>query len=460
MKMFIALLMLAHSVAAGAAERAEDYAYGIPIHADVQAALQEIEIPAAVYRGVTRSDLGDLRVFNGQGDVVPHGLRPRAAAGVENVANVGLPVFPFYAQAGVKGDDANVRVEKRRDGTIISIQSGIKSNVPDQRLQGYLIDASALKQPIKALRLDWRSNAEGFVGKVRISGSDDLTAWTMLVDPAALVRLTFGGQQLNQNRIELPRAKYKYLRVSWPDQQAPLEALSVVAEPAGTQAAVRRVWQPVNGSTLPAKANEYVYDLGGVFPFDRVRVELPQINTLAQLQILARRKASDEWRLKTSSMVYRLRRGDADAISPEIIVGSDGERYLLLRADSRGGGVGAAVPVVQIGWLAQKLVFAARGSRPFQLAYGNSSAKAAAYPIESLIPGYKTDAEFEVKPAALGEPVTLAGSARMRTPMDYKKWSVWIVLVLGVAALGWMAYRLSRQVSQAPSRSPPTDKPK
>ena len=66
MKMFIVLLMLAHSVEINAAERAEDYAYGIPIHADSKEALQEIEIPAAVYRGVTRSDLGDLRVFNGK----------------------------------------------------------------------------------------------------------------------------------------------------------------------------------------------------------------------------------------------------------------------------------------------------------------------------------------------------------------------------------------------------------
>ena len=71
MTTLIVLLMLVQSIAVGAAERAQDYAYGIPIHADVQAALQEIEIPAAVYRGVTRSDLGDIQVFNGQGDVVP-----------------------------------------------------------------------------------------------------------------------------------------------------------------------------------------------------------------------------------------------------------------------------------------------------------------------------------------------------------------------------------------------------
>ncbi len=106
------------------------------------------------------------------------------------------------------------------------------------------------------------------------------------------------------------------------------------------------------------------------------------------------------------------------------------------------------MPVIHIGWPPQKLVFAARGAGPFQLAYGNSEAKAASYPIDSLIPGYKTESEFKVKPAALGEQVTLSGAARLRKPPDYKKWALWGSLILGVCVLGWMAYRLSRQISK------------
>jgi hypothetical protein len=456
MKTVAVLLMFLQTVTAGAAEGPHDYAYGIAIHADATEALQEFEVPAAVYRGVTRNDLGDVRVFNGQGEVVPHALRPRMALRVENNASVDLPVFPFYGQVGDKTDDAKIRVEKRRDGTIVSIQSRTKSNAPDQRLRGYLVDVSTLKQPVKALMLDWRSSPEGFVGKVSIAGSDDFAAWTTLIDQAALVRLTFGGQQLNQNRVELPRTKYRYLRVTWPDHQVPLESLKLVAELADNQVAVRRVWQSVTGSTVSTKTGEYVYDLGGVFPFDRLHLELPQINTLAPLQILARQKSSDEWRPKTNAVVYRLRRGDAEVTSSEITMSGDGERYLLLRAEQKGGGIGTGVPLLQIGWIPQKLVFAARGVGPFQLVYGNSAAKATAYPIESLIPGYKTDGEFQVKQAALGDPVTLAGATRLREPIDYKKWTVWIVLVLGVAALGWMAYRLSHQIS--PPSSQPTDK--
>ena len=53
------------------------------------------------------------------------------------------------------------------------------------------------------------------------------------------------------------------------------------------------------------------------------------------------------------------------ARSPEIALTNVGERYWLLRVDPKGRGVGEGVPILQIGWPPQKLVFAARGGGPF-----------------------------------------------------------------------------------------------
>jgi hypothetical protein len=60
--------------------------------------------------------------------------------------------------------------------------------------------------------------------------------------------------------------------------------------------------------------------------------------------------------------------------------------------------------------------------------------------------------------------VTLADAARLREPIDYKKWALWGSLILGVLVLGWMAYRLSRRMSKprvdTAAESQATDKPK
>jgi hypothetical protein len=182
-------------------------------------------------------------------------------------------------------------------------------------------------------------------------------------------------------------------------------------------------------------------------------VELPEKNTLAQVQLLSRAKSNDEWRMVTAALVYRLSEGDAELTSPDIIVNGDGEPHWLLRVDPQGGGIGSGVPSIQIGWVPQKLVFAARGEGPFQLAYGSAQVRPASFAIERLVPGYKSDAEFKIQPAKLGEPVTLAGAARLRAAWDYKKIGLWATLILGVAALGWMATGLARQVGKKSPRA-------
>jgi hypothetical protein len=189
-----------------------------------------------------------------------------------------------------------------------------------------------------------------------------------------------------------------------------------------------------------------------------LRVELPQVNSLVQVELLTRAKSNDEWRAVLSAVAYRLRQGDTEVSSPEIAVTTKGERYWLLRADQKGGGVGGGAPSLRVGWVAPKLIFAARGAGPFQLAYGSSGVKPAAFAIEAIIPGYKTDAEFKVRPATLGEPVILAGAAQLKSRWDYKKIALWASLVLAVFMLGWMALRLSRQMGKAPADPTHTDK--
>jgi Protein of unknown function (DUF3999) len=442
------ILIMVPSLALAAADSPQDFAYGMAIHADGQEALYEVEIPPVLYRGVSRKDLGDVRIFNGQGEVVPHALKPRAVTSTEGSRVVSLPVFPLMGQADAKLEDLLVRIDKRSNGTIVSVHGGTKASAAKRQLRGYLLDASALKQSVKALRFEWQSDTEGFVGKVRVEGSDDLSAWNRLVDHAAMVQLTFGGHRLEQNRVDLRAAKYRYLRISWPENQKPLESLRAFAELTASTISARRVWQKITGESVSGKTGEYSFDIGGPFPFDRLRIELPQVNSLVQVQILARDKSAEEWHPVTSAIAYRLRNREAEVTSPEILLASGGQRYWLLRVDQKGGGVGAGVPAIEIGWVPQMLIFASRGNGPFLLAYGNSRAKASVFAIDSLIPGYKTDAAFRVKSATLGEPTTLAGPARLRAQMDYKKWAVWMVLLLGVAALGWMAYRLFRQVAK------------
>ena len=49
-----------------------DFAYGYTLEVDGDGAIYSLTLPEAVYHGLTRTDRGDLRVFNSQGVAVPH----------------------------------------------------------------------------------------------------------------------------------------------------------------------------------------------------------------------------------------------------------------------------------------------------------------------------------------------------------------------------------------------------
>ena len=75
-----------------------------------------------------------------------------------------------------------------------------------------------------------------------------------------------------------------------------------------------------------------------------------------------------------------------------------------------------------------------------------------ALPITSLVPGYGTakDPLAAAGTARLEGSTQLGGRARLRPALDLRRATLWGVLFLGVVVLGWMAWRLSKQMQSAP----------
>jgi hypothetical protein len=146
--------------------------------------------------------------------------------------------------------------------------------------------------------------------------------------------------------------------------------------------------------------------------------------------------------------VYRLKQGGRELVSPEISIGMNPHRYWLLRVDPAAGGIGSGSLMVRAGWTPREIVFTARGTGPFRLAYGNSRAHSGSLGIESLVPGWRTDQEPQMSVASTGPVQKLAGEAAARPRADLKKWALWSALLAGVAVLAWMAWRLTKQMQR------------
>ena len=149
-----------------------------------------------------------------------------------------------------------------------------------------------------------------------------------------------------------------------------------------------------------------------------------------------------------SGLLYRLPENGKETLQDEIELYGTPVQQLRLRVDARGGGLGSEAPSLRVAVRGTQVVFLARGSAPYRLAVGDASARSAALPLGTLIPGYeprrlaslgRAIAPTEV-PAVVREAADAAQSAA-----DWKRIGLWGVLLAGVALLGGMAFSLLRK---------------
>lgn len=427
----------------------KDFAYGLQLVTSNGEALYEAVIPAEVYRGVTRGDLGDLRVFNGRNEIVPSAVIRPSLETAPPAESAPLPIFPVYAGVGSKAGDLSMQVKKDRNGAIINVTTG---NGPGtgRVIIAYLVDARRVGKPVSALELEPRTTTEGIVSRVSVDSSSDLERWSGMARDTTIVSMRYGEHMLERRTIELYSEKPSYFRISSDDPGRMPELAGVRAILAVSAEEQDRQWQSVAAAKITEKDgySEYSFDTAGRMPVDRIRVSLPQANTLVNATFLSGKTKEGPWVIRKSSPVYQLRLQGHDARNADIALPPCSDRYWLMRVDRGGGGLGRGVPKLDFGWVPGKLLFVARGVPPFTLAYGSSRLG----PGENGLPGQLGNLRKEnapAKTAIIGPRTVLGGEAALRpgmTPRDWKTAVLWGVLVLGVSLLAWMAARLYRQM--------------
>jgi hypothetical protein len=450
------LVVLAYAVIAHA-ETAPRFAWHVPLVTDAEHAFQRVELPAVVYEGVVRSDLGDVRIRNADGEDVPFAILPPPTPTRERPTDVDLAMFPLRVGDGVR-DLGDLSLTVRRDGGRTQIEARTRDGAPTTgpRLAGYLVDTGERHDPFAALRVQTVARS-GVDVRVRIEGSDDLATWRALVAGAPLLALDYAGRQLVRDRVDLPAAAPRYLRLAFIGPIAP-ELASVRGEIASRVVEPARQSRKAAARVDPAQPTEYAFDLGGPFPVDRLTLELPEVNSVAPAQVFAapsakaQAPARDAWQGVATTVFYRLRQADADTVNPPVAIPPTAARHWKVRIDPSAGTQAGKAPILSVEYLPRTLVFAARGKPPFALVYASGQASPAALPIATLVPGFDartSPASFGV--ASVGKATAPPTLDALRTPPDVKRWLLWATLAGAAVVLAWMAFRLMRQMRAAPT---------
>lgn len=425
----------------------EEFGYEAPLALTTTTSVYRAPLTASVYQGVARSDLGDMRVFNAAGEVVPHGLI-RSAAEVAK-QSIALPIFPLALNANKADSDVSVYVEVEKDGAIARVKTGQAAE--DDR-NAYLADVTRVQQALTALTFQWSADeTTGLLHNVSIESSDDLKNWRVIAQ-GTLAKLKHDGQVLERNRIEFQAQRAKYLRIL-PNSAingASFIVTSVEGEFTANIDPPRR-WLILSPSAS-AKPNEQIFVSDGKMPVDRARVGL-QPNSVARVTVTYQTKEGEAWILAGHKTVYLLDTPGGALRDNEIHFGRGivASRWRVTQA-RQSADSSRLVTALELGWVPHDLVFVARGDAPFTLAYGRRGLQPVDFGIDELLSHSKRgdDQRVEVGQATIGPSRELQGTKALRAhwTAGWKSWLLWVVLVLGVGSLALLAARIARQVGR------------
>jgi hypothetical protein len=426
-----------------AAQFPSEFRSGAPIATRGTDALQQLELPYEVYRDARR-DLADVRVFNAARESVPIAWAGPPRVELESAPPVDLPLFPvskLEAEPGKGGTEVTIRTA---DGTLVAVKGGPRrsSGRTDAKPAAYLLDASATKEPLQALVFDWRAGPGTEVVTVRVESSDDLKAWSRLA-ATPLVRIESEGRALVQPRVEFAPRKVKYFRVTWDAPGFSLAGVKAEHEPRG-KAVPRKLRR---ATATVGKDGEFLYDLGARLPVEAIRLDPAQENAVVAAAIHAREEADAPWRLVANAAFYRLQRDGTEVRSPMLEIGRRPARYWMVKL-AAGSSTGDP-PALEAEWTGARLVFVAQGAAPYSLAFGNPNAASTALQLSAVIPRYEKGMELALPEAQAG--AVTAGPPPTRWEgiigsLNPRRVTLWAILAGGVALLGFMAWRISRQM--------------
>jgi hypothetical protein len=424
-------------IARAASESPQHFAYGQPVVIMETAGAYRVTLPLAIYQNTWNANLADLRVFNDAGEVVPYSLSRPAEQARSKESAVSLPLFPLHGSPVLIN---GVQVTINSSGSAVSLQTQNGSGRQSNGTRQYLLEAHDSDTAYSALQLTWPDTAADFTGRLSIEVSDDLAAWRAVIAAAPIANLHANGQSLIENRISLPPTKAKFWRLTWLGAAPSVELSAPLAEPACSP--IEQRYDTFDVAGLREKdSQDYMFDLSAHIPVTRLNVLLSDVNTLADVELSSRSDINKPWRPITRTLVYRLQTTESEQHNAPIGVDRDTDRFW--RAHIVGTGISPQVPLtLHVEWIPNELTFLAKGHEPFLLAFGSATAGRAEADFSHL------PTNLQIAAATLGPQKSLGGIARLTapsTPFPRSRAMLWAILLLSVAILGWMAFRVAKE---------------
>jgi len=437
----------------------QDFSIGRVLASEREGLLQSVELDYDVYRRSVEPGLADLRVFEESGRPVPYAIRRRVPATRQAppeprevpLFELGLGSAPVGRDGAIDVGDYRIDAEISATGAIVSVHRGdAREDEEGDQARGWLLDTSRLDRSIIGLELTLSASGGDFVSRIRVEASEDLSDFREVASNLALVRLIQEGHRIERTEFEIPRTRARYLLMTPMDAFPPAELIRVRVRLAPDKPSRARVRHVVPGRFDSNQPGVVLFDLETTsLPIESVRVLLSEPNTIIDGRLESAASEDGPWRLRQSGLFYFFEKGGA-LRNASVRWHSPTQEQLRLVTSTRGGGLVAKAPSLEVVWQPEQLIYLQRSAGNSLLAIGRAGAADGSFAPSDLMrmtpSGNPLSADTS---ASLGPESVLAGDAalELEKPVPWRSYALWSLLLLSVGIILALSLHLMRSTN-------------
>lgn len=465
------LLLAGAALAAPGQDRPQDYRWSIALTPQPGAGLSRLSVPTDVYLHARSASLADVRLFDSTGKPLAFALTAPPAQSRTQRDTLAMRIFPVTGKNIGYYELDNVDIRTGNDGRLLSVTAR-GSGTPDAApgLQGLILDAGppAKDSRIGALHFTLPPGTDNYNAQVLLEVSDDLKQWDAIATTTLNWLRNSDTQTLANDRIEFAPRAFRYARLSW-QYGDPITFAGIAAQ----QVSVTAVASPRATIALKGTAgkdvDERLYATPIAIPADSIGLQLAEGNTSMPVTLGVYHPASEAPRQRLhlgpraratqaadfepllNTTFYRINMDGKERASGDLAMPVVQTAQWVLRPQYHSGTNPNLNSVLRLGWTPASLVFLASGKGPYQLVFGRNGATPAALPLSQVAPGFTQEELLALPVATAARVVALTSEAPIEKTPDgagLRLAALWAALLLGVAVLGFFAWRLLTQMKE------------
>lgn len=452
---------------------------GTIAHADIIPVYQIADAPGTyvqttlthdIYRYSADNQLNDLVVTDKQGNKLPYRITTPSTQVSEQSQLSNARFFPVAVGAPPEAllalSSASIRLDANEIS--VSVEKRTKEELLDKAapVDFYVLDLSDLKTRTDKLIVDWQVTDASQYLEVQVSGTNDLTTWSNVAQ-TTLVQLQKEGQQLTRNKIavNLTEMQYAYLRLKFTRGNENLELTKIQLENTDkiANAPVADIWE-VKGAlaedqdsalragnhtgAMPVAAWEFARD--DIAPITNISLNLGASMYGDNIKVFSRHSEKQAWQLLHQGIWFNAQVGSDWQQSDAINIYSNSDSYWRIELNEL---VRTTLnPTLVFHRQPQILQFIANNAAPYSIAIDDQAApnnqQTSTQILSQLVSGKELQwgqvGFTELKP-------DVDSFARHAMQVSWRTVLFWVILILAVGVLVFVAVRLMGQMKNTKS---------